>query len=302
MNKLLFTYLTLCYLIASIFTLHNTISLDNQLFFCLSAIILFGIPHGAIDNVLSLSESNLSKKNFYFLYLLSMIVYSFLWFIIPKFSFIFFLLLSSYHFGESQLSNYNVKSIFSKIIYFVWGIALMSTLFFYNSNELIILFNNFNDTSIFNLIFEYYLLEILFYFSNASFIMILLYLKINNSINSQIFSSELYQISLLHITFFIFPVIISFTLYFVFLHSIKVLIQEYSYLEKKFQGFNLIKFVKLLVPFTLLSLIFFSFFILISNYYKLNISLLLFSIIGISVITLPHSISMTNFYNKLNRQ
>ena len=301
MNKLLFIYIAFCYSLASIFTLQNSISIGNQLIGCLSLIILFGIPHGAIDNVLSLSESNLSKKSFYFLYLMSMMFYAALWFIIPIFSFVFFLLLSSYHFGESQLSNYNIKNIFSKIIYFVWGIALMSTLFFYNSNELIILFNNFNDTSIFTLIFEYYLLDILFYFSNVSFILILIYLKIHNSISSEIFNSELFQIILLHITFFLFPVIISFTLYFVFLHSIKVLVQEYSYLEQKFYGFTLIKFIRLLIPFTVIALFFFSLLIFISNYYKLNISLLLFSIIGISVITLPHSISMTNFYNNLNK-
>ncbi len=301
MNKLLFIYIIFCYLLASIFTLQNSISIENQLIGCLSLIILFGIPHGAIDNVLSLSESSLSKKGFYSLYLLSMIFYAALWFIVPIFSFIFFLFLSSYHFGESQLSNYNIKNIFSKIIYLVWGISLMSTLFFYNSNELIILFNNFNDTSNFNIIFDYFLLDILFYFSNASFILILIFLKLQNYINRQIFNSELFQILLLHITFYIFPVIISFTLYFVFLHSIKVLVQEYSYLDQKFNGLSLIKFIQLLVPFTLIALFFFILFILVSNYYELNISLLLFSIIGISVITLPHSISMTNFYNKLNK-
>ena len=165
-----------------------------------------------------------------------------------------------------------------------------------------ILFNNFKDTSIFNVIFNYYLLDFFFYLSNVGFILILIYLKLQNSINLQIFNSELFQIVLLHITFFVFPVIISFTLYFVFLHSIKVLIQEYSYLEQKLNGFTLIKFVKLLIPFTLLSMLFFSLFVFLSNYYKLNISLLLFSIIGISVITLPHSISMSNFYNKLNNK
>ena len=145
MNKLLFIYIVFCYILASIFTLNNTISLENQLIGCVSLIILFGIPHGAIDNVLSLSESNLTKKKFYFLYILSMIIYAILWIIMPIFSFVFFLFLSSYHFGESQLSHYNIKNIFSKVIYLLWGIALMSTLFFYNSNELMTLFNNFDD-------------------------------------------------------------------------------------------------------------------------------------------------------------
>jgi hypothetical protein len=39
-------------------------------------------------------------------------------------------------------------------------------------------------------------------------------------------------------------------------------------------------------------------FLLLMNLGYVNISAFLFSIIGISVITLPHAIIMTNFYNK----
>ena len=229
-----------------------------------------------------------------------MLLYCFLWFISPLYSFIFFLFMSAYHFGESQLSNYNIEINFSKFIFLIWGVALISTLFLYNAEELSNLFNSYDDTSNFSIIFKYNVLDFLFYSSNFVIVLSLLYLKINKLITNEIFSTELFQIILLHITFFIFPVIISFTLYFVFLHSIKVLLQEYSYLEQKISGLNLMKFIKLLAPFTLLSLFFFIIFILISNIYNIDISLLLFLIISISVITLPHSISMTSFYDKIN--
>ena len=65
MNKLLFIYIVFCYLIASVFTLENTITVENQLFGSSILIIIFGIPHGAIDNILCLTESNLSKNMFY---------------------------------------------------------------------------------------------------------------------------------------------------------------------------------------------------------------------------------------------
>jgi|SaaInlStandDraft_1057018.scaffolds.fasta_scaffold108679_1 beta-carotene 15,15'-dioxygenase len=300
MNKLLFIYIVICYLIASVFTLENTITIQNQLLGSSILVIIFGIPHGAIDNILFLTESNLSKKVFYLLYFLSMLLYCFLWFISPLYSFIFFLFMSAYHFGESQLSNYNIEINFSKFIFLIWGVALISTLFLYNAEELSNLFNSYDDTSNFSIIFKYNVLDFLFYSSNFVIVLSLLYLKINKLITNEIFSTELFQIILLHITFFIFPVIISFTLYFVFLHSIKVLLQEYSYLEQKISGLNLMKFIKLLAPFTLLSLFFFIIFILISNIYNIDISLLLFLIISISVITLPHSISMTSFYDKIN--
>lgn len=300
MNKLLFIYIVICYLIASVFTLENTITIQNQLLGSSILVIIFGIPHGAIDNILFLTESNLSKKVFYLLYFLSMLLYCFLWFISPLYSFIFFLFMSAYHFGESQLSNYNIEINFSKFIFLIWGVALISTLFLYNAEELSNLFNSYDDTSNFSIIFKYNVLDFLFYSSNFVIVLSLLYLKINKLITNEIFSTELFQIILLHITFFIFPVIISFTLYFVFLHSIKVLLQEYSYLEQKISGLNLMKFIKLLAPFTLLSLFFFIIFILISNIYNIDISLLLFLIISISVITLPHSLSMTSFYDKIN--
>ena len=117
MNKLLFVYIVLCYLIASVFTLENTITVENQLLGSTILVIIFGIPHGAIDNILCLTESNLSEKMFYLLYLLSMLFYCFLWFISPLFSFFFFLFLSAYHFGESQLSNYKIETNFSKLIF-----------------------------------------------------------------------------------------------------------------------------------------------------------------------------------------
>ena len=61
MNKLLFIYIVICYLIASVFTLENTITIQNQLLGSSILVIIFGIPHGAIDNILFLTESNLSK-------------------------------------------------------------------------------------------------------------------------------------------------------------------------------------------------------------------------------------------------
>ena len=49
---------------------------------------------------------------------------------------------------------------------------------------------------------------------------------------------------------------------------------------------------------TLLSIVFMVVFLFLMNFGFINISVFLFSIIGISVITLPHAIIMTNFYNK----
>ncbi|GIS08828.1 MAG: hypothetical protein CM15mP112_09400 [Flavobacteriales bacterium] len=83
-----------------------------------------------------------------------------------------------------------------------------------------------------------------------------------------------------------------------FLHSLKVLSQEFNYLNIIYKKLSISKFIILLTPHTLLSLAFLAIFIYLSQNNIINISILLLTIIGISVITLPHSIVMTKFYEK----
>jgi len=150
------------------------------------------------------------------------------------------------------------------------------------------------SSTVFNiLIFKY-----IFYFSNLIIISLLVYENYKLSISNQQLMNEIFLLILIHITFYLFPIIISFTLYFIFLHSIKVLKQEFDYLKSLESDLNLLKFIKLLYPHTFLSIVFLVIFLLLMNFGYINISVFLFSIIGISVITLPHAIIMTNFYNE----
>tara|TARA_B100000214_G_scaffold373802_1_gene354922 strand:+ start:1306 stop:2208 length:903 start_codon:yes stop_codon:yes gene_type:complete len=298
MNKFSFLYLISCYAVASIFTLTNNISLEYQIISSLILIVVFGIPHGAIDNVILQSEIKISNHKFYSLYILSILLYLLCWVISPIYSFCFFLLISAYHFGESQFANYKILSKTKKPLYMLWGTALMSTLFFYNESELCDLMLSFEDTKKLTYVFDNHAIHYAFYISNCTTLLYLIYLLLKNRIESSVLSNELFQLFLLHITFYLFPVIISFTLYFVFLHSIKVLKQEYGYLNNYVQKTSFLKFAKMLTPHTVLSLIFILCFIYMSENEIINISVLLFSIICISVITLPHSIVMTRFYKK----
>ena len=298
MNRFSFLYLVTCYSLASIFTLYNDISLNYQIIGSLILIAAFGIPHGAIDNILLQSESQVSNRKFYVLYVSCILIYVLIWAIAPLYSFYFFLFISAYHFGESQLANYKISESFNKVIYLFWGTALMTTLFHYNKDELIDLFQSYNDTKILAYIFKNQIIEIIFYLSNFLIFISFIVMLVSKQIDLNIFKSEIFQLLLIHITFYLFPVIISFTLYFVFLHSLKVLTQEYSYLNARLGKTNLPQFLIMLAPHTILSLFFIAIFVFMSINNIIDISVLLFSIISISVITLPHSIVMANFYKK----
>ena len=297
MNKFSFLYLIFSYAIASVFTLYGDISIEIQIIISLILIALFGIPHGAIDNIILLSQNRMSLKKFYLIYVAIIFIYAMIWLIFPFYSFVFFLLLSAYHFGESQLVNYKIHLIFTKVIYLLWGVFLISTLLYYNKSELINLFDSFNDTAKLNIIFKDNIVKMIYYCSNILLIFSLFYLLFTQKLKKKSFKIEFFQIILIHISFFLFPVLISFVLYFIFLHSLKVLKQEYEYLNLINNNLNIIQFVRMLLPHTLISILFLLVFFLSSISEKINISLLFFSIMSIAVITLPHSIVMSNFYN-----
>jgi len=297
MNRYSFAYLVIVYLLFGIYTLNGEIDIDHQLKAALVLMSFFGIPHGAIDNVLFLSKHKMPQLKFYSLYLSTIAIYCCCWYFFPIFSILFFFLISAFHFGESQLSDYAFQSRFKKVIYTLWGVSLLSTLVFYNQSELLILCQEFTDTVKFSHVFEHPSIDYLFYGSNVILISFLCIKKYRDKHNIQALLSELFQLFLIHLTFYLFPIVISFTLYFIFLHSMKVLTQEYIYLKQIRPELNLKKFIVLLLPHTLISLIFLFVFYIGIQIQVIPISLFLFSVISISVITLPHAIIMTNFYD-----
>ena len=60
----------------------------------------------------------------------------------------------------------------------------------------------------------------------------------------------------------------------------------------------MLRFLRLLIPYTIISIVFILIFMFLNKGSDYEISILLFSFISISVITLPHSFVMTNFYDK----
>ena len=153
------------------------------------------------------------------------------------------------------------------------------------------------DTQVFTSIFKSPFIEISFYSSSFLFLLFILFEFLFHSNKLDDLFTILFEMILIHVTFYLFSVLIGFTLYFIFLHSLKVLKQEYQFLKKNNSNLRPTEFVKMLLPFTGLSIFFLIIFYIGIVIGVLNISTFLFLIIGISVITLPHVFIMANFYN-----
>ena len=298
MNSFTFIYIIGVFIILNIFQGFTNISLENQLIYSSILILLLGIPHGAIDHVLFFKKRKMSQLKFYSIYLGLSFLFVILWHILPITSLILFLLISAFHFGESQFADIFFKKSLRFIFYFFWGLCLLSTLMYYNVNELYDITSYFDDTIVLDKIYNKDKIGIFYYITNIVTIISIFALTYFRKINNDRLFSELFLLFLIHATFYLFPFIIGFTLYFVALHSIKVMNDEFKFLKDENNNFSIKSFLKLLAPYSILSIIGTSFLFILSYYNFIPYSIPFLAIIIISVITLPHAIVMNIFYNE----
>ena len=298
MNLFTFIYIIGIFILLNIFEGFKEISIENQLIYSSLSILLFGIPHGAIDHIIFFKKRKITQLKFYLIYLGLIVAFVTMWHITPVLSLIFFLLISAFHFGESQFEDIKLNKFFKNTFYFFWGVALLSTLIFYNIKELANVTAYFDDTLILEKIYDIKNVSILFYFTNTVTIISMILLVVFNKIKIERLFSEFFLLFLIHITFILFPFIIGFTLYFVVLHSLKVMQDEINFFKKDNPKFSFFDFLKLLAPYSILSIFFTTILLLLSYYSYIPYSIPFLSIIIISVITLPHAIVMNIFYNE----
>ena len=115
------------FLIDYIFVLNN----GTQISFLIVVLILFGVPHGAldlyIDQHLHKSESN--QKIFLLKYIANIIAYAVVWYFFPVVALIIFILITAYHFGEIDWLG-KTELVMHKIAYssigLLWILLLLS--------------------------------------------------------------------------------------------------------------------------------------------------------------------------------
>lgn len=299
MDKLSFLFLISLYILLSIFASAKSVDFSVQLIGCMTLIALVGIPHGAIDHILFQESNPVKPYYFYLFYFGMMAVYLAGWLIFAQLSLILFLLISSYHFGQSQFNDVKISSTPLKLILqFSWGCSILSGLVWYNHVELIELFATQEDLNPLIAVFDPIYYNLLLPLSSILVLFILLKLLMDKAINIDRALREVYMLLIVHFCFYTLPVLVGFTLYFVVLHSFRVLSEEYQFLQTKKRNLTLLQFVLMLLPLTLISLLggLALIYLCISGWMNLSSALLI--LILISILTLPHSIVMELFYRK----
>ncbi len=297
MSKITFIYIAVFVFLLQIEQLEYQYLDMIQFAICGFLIMTLGISHGGIDNILHQNKTNSSDKLFIPIYIIAGLVNASLWFIFPNLAFFLFILISAYHFGQSQFVEYRsgISSI-DKLLYFSWGLTLLFGLIHFNKFD--VLSSDWYGSITIPLM-SFMLEYSVPLFMSVLFITIsvMLFKLVSKEISIQDFFLELFQIFLICFTFKTFSVIVGFTMYFIILHSLRVLNHEYKYLKAKSIFRSNFEFVKLLMPFTLLSIV--GIILIISGivFFNVNISYALLALILTSSVTMPHSYVMEIFYN-----
>lgn len=299
MNKLSFLFLCTIYVLISITSFAGEIATECQLLFCSAAILLVGIPHGAIDHVLFIDGTGVKERHFYVGYVFIMAVYAFLWFLFPAVAIGIFLVVSAYHFGESQLTSLLSTDFRARVlVYTMWGAHILAGLLYYNHEELLLLSSTYEDMSAISMLFDLTLAKVTLWLTSATLILVIIYSLYYRLVATEVILREIFTVALIHIAFYLLPLLLGFTVYFVILHSFKVLIDEFQFLRKKVNTLHISAFILKLLPLTIVSIAASAALALLIQFEVLSISYVLLAIVLISLITLPHSIVMANFYNR----
>ncbi len=297
MSKAIFLFIACLLLLLPPIFGSGEISFSDQLVFTAPFLLLLGIPHGAIDNILFLRKTSLKNYQFIGVYLLFVGVNVLLWLFLPVLAYLCFLVISAYHFGQSQFCHYFKKQPFLiKLLYFSWGSTLLSGLLYLNISELQGIMNEYDEFMQFSKLHQRDFLLYFFEGSTLSSITILIVLSLQKTLKLETMFMEFLVLLLILSSFYVLPLLIGFTFYFVILHSYKVLREEFLFLQGEQVIDTLLSFVKILAPFTLISI--FGIIFLFGCIYlgALSSSYGYCLLIIISSITLPHVFVMNRFY------
>ena len=119
------------FLIDSIFVLTNS----TQISFLILVLILFGVPHGALDLYIDqhLHKSDSNQKIFLLKYIGNIVAYALVWYFFPIAALVIFILITAYHFGEIDWMG-KTENIIHKIAYSVIGLLWILFLLSKNVN------------------------------------------------------------------------------------------------------------------------------------------------------------------------
>jgi Brp/Blh family beta-carotene 15,15'-monooxygenase len=253
-------------------------------------VLAIGLPHGATDYLLfkRLNKSLLTKQQiikFFITYLLAVFGFLGLWMIFPAVSFIIFILISSYHFGQSNWENVSLPKFFIITLNISWGLFALggAVLWHWDESKTVIsqVIGNLPDInqSIMN---EVQLWIVCFNLG------LVVFLRFFNLISFERLWKEIGKILILSVMFYFTPMLVGFTIYFTLWHSLGSLLSQLTFYKKLWPNFTIIDYYQQAAPYTILAVLGFVAMVAGHQYILPDVSIISTFLIFIACVTLPH--------------
>lgn len=289
-------WLTLSLLLVYLLFKEHLSSYQNVI--CVFAILLFGIPHGAIDHILhrkfSKSKNHPTDRKFITWYVLCMLAYFVVWIFFPFRAFLLFIAMALYHFGQEFVEEIGIPSE-SKFPILIFGcnILIMPLLIHYEEvASFLLAVINVELPQISSQVVQYIALSIpvlsVFYFVQK-------YLR--RRLSKETFLKVIIYLLMWLIIYILTPFLVGFTLYFVLHHSINSMKHQYHSIAKLSHQYGLKSYLKDVGPLTLVAYFGITFILIVSGVQTLEY-FTLYALIFISVLTLPHMLVFDDFYKE----
>ncbi len=263
-------------------------------------IFIIGIPHGATDHLLDRYSrgKKFTYRSFLLTYIILGVFYAALWYFLPLLSLTVFIIISAYHFGQSQLlylrnSHRNWLRVVS---YLLWGSYTLCCVILLNWDEswqiLDEIFPGLFTPLLSYISFVPYLLGFLLLMNIALFTLFFT----RQHMSQREFIGELFNLFLIAGLGYYTPLLIGFTIYFGLWHSLISIRIEIKKVRIQRPLFSVLSFAKTALPLSLATLVIFSFVFLMNYQWEMLQSSYLLFFILLSVLTLPHVFFVHEFY------
>jgi len=271
----------------------------------ITGIIILGIPHGAADLLVATQNSSAAKRSFStkkFLtsYISRLILFAGILYFFPVPGLCFFLLLSAYHFGETDLYQFNTSNFPGKILAASYGLVLLTVLLVNNLETIKPLFNltgyGKESAPVFSVL-ELYRDELLSLSLVFFFCSIFVYFQFNKT-GKAVSAQFLLHFAGLVLILYHLPLLLGFTFYFVIWHSVLSLRNIMDYLRKEGR-YSARTVIRQICFFSLIAL---GGILLtgITGYMFISIEAVLLGLFGgLAVLTAPHLQVMHDMYVRL---
>ncbi|MDA9555573.1 Brp/Blh family beta-carotene 15,15'-dioxygenase [Pelobium sp.] len=249
---------------------------------------LLGIPHGANDHLYREDQTWVGMIKFLATYLGIIAVYILLWYLFPLAALILFFVVSFHHFGQSNFENDKVWH-FPSIL---WGIILLAFPVILHFEEAVLIFKSMLGKGDFNkLIFEFKLEKLATWQIGSLLLLVLTYLFTIFNYNKQHFIKYFLQLVLISFWYFFTPLLFGFIVIFCLWHALQSAQHQVNFYVS-FYHKKVADFLLAMLPFSLISLVGFAFYLYFFSF-KIGESFIL-----LSLITLPHVLVMHKLYGK----